>query len=94
MIGFRSVQHQGWAAAKAAATRGDDAPYMRDPHNPYPYMRDGGCAAFYEYQDGCNAYRRGDVIDCRGDITPGVRAPAPYFNKHPQFPITEYTRRG
>lgn len=60
MIGFRSIQHQGHAAART------DAP---DEVNPYQC----GSQPFYEYQDGCNAARRGDVIDKRGNIVaPGV----------------------
>jgi hypothetical protein len=77
MVGFRSIQHQGWAGAKAAEARGDNAPYMRDPHNPYPYGDKGGCGAFYEYQDGCNAYRRGDIIDCRGNVASRARQTPP-----------------
>lgn len=60
MIGFRSIEHQGHAAARTG---------MPDEANPYPR----GSAPFYEYQNGCNAARRGDVIDIRGNIVaPGV----------------------
>lgn len=55
MIGFRSIEHQGHAATRCG--RPDEA-------NPYPR----GLPAFYEYQNGCNAYRRGDVIDIRGNV--------------------------
>lgn len=55
MIGYRSIEHQGHTAAKIG--KADEA-------NPYP--RASG--PFYEYQNGCNAFRRGDVIDIRGDI--------------------------
>lgn len=61
MIGYRSIQHQGWATAKVYSIKEWSSD---DEHNPYPR----GCAAFYEYQDGCNGYRSGKVIDCRGHV--------------------------
>lgn len=67
MIGYRSVQHQGWFAARAAsvtARDNNDALATAGDKNPYPH----GSSAFYEYQDGCNAWRRGDMINCRGDV--------------------------
>lgn len=66
MIGFRSIEHQGHAAARAQRSSGriQGVEVWADLPNPYPYQS----LAFYEYQNGCNAFRRGDVIDLRGDI--------------------------
>lgn len=78
MIGFRSIEHQGHAAAKLVAARGDKE--AADQHNPYPYQS----LAFYEYQNGCGAFRRGDVINRSGQIvnptTPATKAPK-YIDK-------------
>lgn len=68
MIGFRSIEHQGHAAARMGKP---------DEANPYPH----GSGPFYEYQNGCNAYRRGDVIDIRGAIINPVMAKKPIYDK-------------
>ncbi len=60
--GFRSPEHQGHTNARTGRP---------DSVNPYPH----GCGDFYRYQDGANAFRRGDVINRRGDIVSPQQTP-------------------
>ena len=75
MIGYRSIQHQGYVGARTHRGQTDEE------HNPYPRGR----SAFYEYQDGCNAFRAGKVIDRQGHVAenaPNARRPNETNFKH------------